>query len=193
MSIVNVTTPIETIVSLADAKAHLKVDYTDDDALITALIAVAVDWVESQIQKRLAVRQVDWTTDNLSNGMRLPLAPVVSVDALTYLTYPYGPAVVMPTANYIVAPDGQATIICKPYNLLWPWIGQGPNPVVVRFTVGGVALVSPVVLHAVKIVIANLYEYRGTAMYGRETPSVMDLTGGTLSAIDALLYAERWQ
>lgn len=193
MSIVNVTAPSETIVALADVKAHLKVDWPDDDALIGALIATATDYVEAQIQKRLAVRQVAWTTDNLVNGMRLPLAPVVSVDQIQYLIYPYGPQTIMDPSTYIVAPDGQATILTRPYYLIWPWIGQGPQPVIVKFTVGGAASVAPSVIHAIKIIVANLYEYRGSAMYSRATPSVMKLTDGEIGVIDALLYAERWQ
>jgi uncharacterized phiE125 gp8 family phage protein len=193
MAIVNVTQPSETIVTLEAVKAHLRVDYDDDDALIAALIDVAVEHVENATQRRLAVRQVDWTTDTLRNGMRLPLAPVVSVDRLTYLQYPYGPAAVMDPSFYIVAPDGQATIICKPYNLLWPWIGQGPQPVVVRFTVGGADKVSKSAIHAIKILVANLYEFRNSAQFSRDQPTVMILTGGQLNVIDALLFADRWE
>lgn len=183
---------LTTIVSVADLKKHCRVDISDDDDLIAALLGVAVDIVERKTQRSLLPRTFDWTRANLENGMRLPLAPVTQVRSLKYLTYPYGPQATLDPAQYIVAPDGQGTVIDKPYFLRWPWIGQGPNPVVVRFDAGDPAKISNAIKHAIKMIVADLYEYRTPNVLFSGSFQESKLTGGALGTVDALLMPEHW-
>lgn len=76
-------------VSLAEAKAHLRVDFSDDDTLISALIDAATAHIDGYtgILARALVTQTwrqdfcDWPGDRV---LRLPLAPVASVESVKY-------------------------------------------------------------------------------------------------------------
>lgn len=81
-----------TVVSLAEAKAHLRVDYEDEDGLITALIGAAVDWVEETCGQDFRARQ--WRIEQGSTFCRLdfPRGPVRSVEAVAVRPDPWVPA-----------------------------------------------------------------------------------------------------
>lgn len=74
-------------VTLADAKAHLRVDYTTDDALITGLITAATDYVERYTRKSLCYKTYRYTIDTFPWGpIELPRQPVPAIiaDGVTY-------------------------------------------------------------------------------------------------------------
>lgn len=79
---VRVSAPVAMPVSLAEAKAHLRVDHNDDDALITALIAAAVDHLDgwTGILGRCLVEQ-EWRQDfdAFALCLPLPLGPVIEI------------------------------------------------------------------------------------------------------------------
>ncbi len=181
------------IVSLADLKAHCRIDGVDDDALVTAYLGVAIAMVESKTQRSLLPKTYEWTTASLVNGMRIPLAPVVQVRSIKYLTFPYGPQTTLATSDYIVAPNGQGYAICKPYYLRWPWIGQGPNPVLVCFDAGDASLISDGARHAIKMIVADLFEYRTPNVLSSGSFQAPKLSDGVLSTVDALLLPDQWQ
>lgn len=77
--------------SLTQAKAHLRVETTDDDALITTLIAAARMWCEGITGTRYITQTwrvpIDW--DELEDlyeeeGIELPLRPIQSVTVKYY-------------------------------------------------------------------------------------------------------------
>lgn len=69
-------------VSLATAKAYMKVNFTDDDALITSLIKNARIWLENYTGKSYGDRQATLTIEmNAMEWYDLP-GPVQSVDAV---------------------------------------------------------------------------------------------------------------
>ncbi|MBD9372109.1 phage head-tail connector protein [Rhizobium sp. ARZ01] len=79
---VRTVAPAITPVSLAEAKQHLRVDHSDDDALITALIAAAVDHLDgwTGILGRCLVEQT-WRQDfeRFASCLPLPLGPVIGI------------------------------------------------------------------------------------------------------------------
>lgn len=84
---VRVTPPVITPVSLTDVKAQLYVDHADDDAMIGALLTAATEHFDgwTGVLGRALVEQT-WRQDFacFSDCLRLPLAPVLSVESITY-------------------------------------------------------------------------------------------------------------
>ncbi len=87
MSLILITPPAIEPVSLADAKSHLRISHTDDDAYITRIITAA----RRQIEQRLDTGLIQQTWSYFINrwpdcrAITLPLSPVIAVtDVITY-------------------------------------------------------------------------------------------------------------
>lgn len=104
---VRVTPPAITPVSLAEVKAHLRVDHDDDDAVIGGLLAAAVEYLDgwTGILGRCLVEQT-WRQDfdRACQVLPIPLAPVISITSVTYPDANGGPVLVDP-ADYALKVD----------------------------------------------------------------------------------------
>lgn len=111
-----ITGPTEPPVSLAEAKAHLRVDFTDDDTLISALVDAATAHIDGHtgILARALVTQTwrqdfcDWPGDRV---LRLPLAPVASVQSVKYFDSANTEITVSETGNYALLEDARGPYI----------------------------------------------------------------------------------
>lgn len=160
-----ITAPAETPVSLAEAKAHLRVDHDDDDALITALITAAVGHFDgwSGVLGRALVTQT-WRQDypSLSHcGLRLPLGPVASVGSITYLDTA-GVEHTLPEDQYTLVVDALGGIIMRASaNVLWPLTTCRPVAASVTFVAGSAAAAVPAPIKAaILLMIGHLYANR---------------------------------
>jgi len=70
-------------VTLTEAKAHCRVDSTDDDTLLTSLIAAATNAVGEQVGLRLGEEAWTWSIARpVSRTLYLPKAPVRAITAI---------------------------------------------------------------------------------------------------------------
>lgn len=154
-------------VSLADAKAHARVDLSVDDTLLTAMILAAKDKIEELTGRKFITQTWIWTFDAFPSTDRLllPLARVSSVPSIV-TTDRTGATALFDSSKYIADVINEpAQIVLKAGNT-WPAPAdqlQEVNGVTLTFVVGYGAAGSNVpesILLAIKILAAHYYENR---------------------------------
>jgi uncharacterized phiE125 gp8 family phage protein len=104
-----ISPPTISPISRDEAKQFLRVDGTDDDALITTLVDAAVaglDGERGELGRALLAQTWRLERDCFPRGaLELPLPPTISVDAVSYVDTT-GAAVTMAPADYVVTGAG---------------------------------------------------------------------------------------
>ncbi|MEI9989915.1 MAG: head-tail connector protein [Rhizomicrobium sp.] len=161
------TPPALEPVTLAEAKAHLKVDTADDDALITAMITAARARAEWHTGRALIAQA--WTLHldcwPASGTIEIPLPPLQSVVSVTSYARDDSAAVLSPSLYTVDAASAPARLALKtgappPTNL------RNVNALAIAFTAGYGAAASDVpglLKEAILELVAFLYENRGEA------------------------------
>lgn len=171
-SLTQTSPPASTPVTLAEAKTHLRVDTSDDDALITAQIEAATRWVEEYTGRQLVDATWKLTLDTWPVGDEIQLArpPVGSVTSIVY-TKSDGTTDTMPSADYFLdnADDYGPHRVVLSDGKSWPSEQLRPAAAVaVTYTAGYGAAgdVPDQFKTAVKTVVGTLYEHRETEVVG---------------------------
>lgn len=170
---VRTVAPADTPVSLGEAKAHLRVEYNDEDPIITALIEAATAHLDgwTGIMGRCLVTQT-WRADYAGfDDLRLPLWPVASVTSLTYRDATDTVATIN-AANYQVATDHQGAFIVAAPGFSWPVLSERLAPVSITAVYGDdVANVPGAIRAALLMMIGDLYVNREGAVSDRLRPN----------------------
>lgn len=89
---VSVITPPGEVVSLDEAKKHLRVDFDEDDDYISGLVAAALAWLngpEGWLGRALGVQTLEMVTDGFADGCRawidLPYPPLIDIVSVKYI------------------------------------------------------------------------------------------------------------
>lgn len=163
-----ITGPTEPPVSLAEAKAHLRVDFTDDDTLISALVDAATAHIDGYtgILARALVTQTwrqdfcDWPGDRV---LRLPLAPVVSVQSVKYFDAANAEITVDAIGNYALLEDARGPYIKFTSDFAAPALyDERDDRIKVTFVAGygDPSDVPAAIRAAVLLIVGDLYKNR---------------------------------
>jgi uncharacterized phiE125 gp8 family phage protein len=135
-NIVIATAPADEPLTLAEVKAWLKVDGSDEDALLTALITAARASAEKYMQAALLEQRIiEIFSDFERNGIRLSLWPLVSVEAVKYKDTG-GNALTLDASFYGVDTSARPGLVYRKENALWPMLEIAPDAVTVEYTAG---------------------------------------------------------
>lgn len=205
MPIQRITDPIVEPISLADAKKQCKVEFTDDDDLILALISAARDYAENITERSLCPQTWLMTLDSFpgpslmgapfgraysipKHAIVLSRPPVQSITSITYLDTS-ATIQTMPPADYIDPTNGGmqrvdgVTRVTPVFGQIWPINQPQIGSVQVTYVTGypNPAAVPPGIRAWLKLRIAALYENREEVVVGTR------ITVSELPYVDGLL------
>jgi len=134
----------------------LNVFHEDDDTLIEAIIASAVDHVEKYTATAVAVQTIEAKCDSFSDFAHVPVAPLTGV-AIAYVDTD-GASQTIAGADYELRADGLQVSIVPTYGKQWPAKRLGS-----RITVtaqAGYEDIPSAIRHAILLWVADAYERR---------------------------------
>lgn len=191
MTVLLITPPAVEPVSLADAKAHLRLETTTEDDYVSALIVAARLHVETAI-RRVLVDQTwrvyldAWPRDGV---VELPVGPVRSIASITVYDADGHPNLLSSVAWRLDSASQPARLAL---------LGTGPTPgrvlngieidLVAGFGPSGISVPQPLKL-AIMTLVSRWYENREGARYGVVPASVSDQVESLVAPYRALRLA----
>jgi uncharacterized phiE125 gp8 family phage protein len=167
-SLKRTTGPVVEPVSLADAKAHCRVDASADDALMQGYITTAREWVEDYIDRALVTQQLVMKLDAFPPEIELPRPPMIASGTatavtITYVTGEAGGTATLAASEYRIDRDSTPGAIRTLYAGSWPSHLIDQNAVTVTWWAGygDPTTVPQRVKSAILMCVHELYEKRG--------------------------------
>ena len=164
--------------SLIEAKAHLRVDFSDDDLLITSLISAARQAAETLTGRQIVTARWKLILDCFpgpslmgvpaglpfslpGHAVLLPKCPVQSVFAIQYLDMSSSTQI-MPSTDYTVDIACEPARITPVFGKIWPICLPQIGAVAITFDAGfGAAAAVPEGLKSwIKLRVGSLYAHR---------------------------------
>jgi uncharacterized phiE125 gp8 family phage protein len=154
-------TAIAPIISLADAKAHLRVLHDDDNGYISGLIETAGDWLfgeNSWLGRPAPASEWELTLCEFPAGrLDIPKPPLVSVDGVFYM--PSDGGAEQELTGFRTLGESGSGYILPAKDLEWPETDSEPESVRIEFT-AGYALLPASIKRAALLLIGHWYENR---------------------------------
>ncbi len=182
-------------VTLAEAKAHLRVDFDDDNDLIEAYIEAAVDFVDGYggyLGRALIDQTWDYYLDAFpgTDPIEIPLPPLIEVIGVFYQS---GGEQEFSSSSYTVDPTGEPGRISLLSGGSWPTAETVSNAVRIRFRAGyldqgvspPVESVPGTIKAAILLHIGDLYANRETVVVGQTITKIP-------RSVDALLSRHKY-
>lgn len=126
-------------ITLTEAKAHLRIDLTDDDTLVTRLIAAAREYCETATNRTLVTTTFQDSFDYLPGTEQyLRRLPLCYINSVTY-TDTAGATQTVSSSLYEAVTDWEPGLLRQAYNTVWPSSERGhPGDVKVSYVAGHV-------------------------------------------------------
>lgn len=178
-------------VSLVEAKAHLRVDHSDDDTMIASLIAASAAHLDGWggiLGRALITQTWQQKFPFFPSGLviGLALAPVQSIDSITYFDGDNAQQT-LATSVYTVLNDELGPFVTLQANQSWPGTYPREDAVTVTYVAGygdAGSDVPAAIRHAMLLMIGHWYENREGVVVGTNS-------GKLPLAVEALLVPYR--
>jgi uncharacterized phiE125 gp8 family phage protein len=170
MSAIKVYTAATTYpVTLAEAKLHLRVDGTDEDTLINALIAAATQQAENYTWRTLMTTVYEYIADSFSKQIELDTFPIATIDSIKY--YDLNNVQQTLIVSAYESNLNECPVLIRPKeNYYWPDTIIRFDAVTVRFTAGyaSAAAVPAAIKQAILMIVGHLYANREDVVTGTQ-------------------------
>lgn len=191
-SLTRTTAPAVEPVTVAEAKAHLRVDTSDDDTYIGTLVTAARQWVEEYLDRSLVNTQWTMRLDSFPYEIELPRPPIATSGTTTAVsvTYTLGSeaTATLSTASYRVDRNSTPGVVRQLRSGTWPANLDDYNAVTVTWWAGYGASGSSVpaaIRHAILMLVGHWYEFRSSVLTGSISKEIE-------FGVKALLDSQRW-
>lgn len=162
--------PATTPITLAEVKAQLRVEHTDDDTLLTRLIAVAVAYTDvtgALGHAMISQKWGQWVDSTPPQSVKLILGPVIQVNAVKYYDTD-GDLQTDTLSNYQVTGTSFASYVEPAEGFDWPVTQERADAIRIEYTIGyGEATtdIPDTLRHALMLLVGHWYDNReNTAM-----------------------------
>lgn len=161
------TPPVVEPLSLADFKAHARIDYNHEDGKITSYIAAARDMLERDTRRAFCSQTRTIRMDYLPAYIVLDRCPVQSITSITY----YDSANALQTLSASVYESdlyAEPAIIRPAFGQTWPTTYDRINAVSVAFVAGyaSLSLIPETAKQAIRMLAAHWYESAESVLIG---------------------------
>lgn len=188
------TAPTTTAVTLQEAKAHLNVSTTHDDALIISQIKAATDTLEARSRRCFVTQTRITKADDFSdkryvrNGRLYPeRSPLKSVTSLKYVAT-NGTTTTIASTDYIVSTGDNPGYVACAYEASWPSVLPQPNSVILTYVAGHSTVSGGVperCKQAVKFLVGHWYRNREAVITSGAISKEIEWT------LDAIMESEQ--
>jgi uncharacterized phiE125 gp8 family phage protein len=126
-------------ISLAEAKAQLRVTDTSNDVLIKALIPAATNFVQSLVQRVFVSQTLEWVLPCWRDELCIPVAPVTKdgIASIKYVDWVTQSQHTLDPSLYVVQTRGDSVAVFPKFGAIWPPVFSfSPEPIVIQFDAG---------------------------------------------------------
>jgi len=169
MALKLITAATALAVTLVEAKAHCRVDSSDDDTLITAMITAATEAAEQATGRAIMAQTWELTLDAFPAALELTHVPVDSITSVAYVDL-NGADQTLSALLYSLdnADDFGPAYVVPAYDTEWPDTRDQINAVKVRYVAGyaNAAAVPESIKSWIKLQVGAMYENRESETVG---------------------------
>lgn len=151
------------VVTLLEAKAHLRVLDSDDDVYIQDLVNVAEAQAEEITSRYLSEKSDLFELEELKEVFELPKSPLVAVDSIEYYSERLGSYTVLDTSLYKVSTTSSLAKVKLDLNV--DYIVDVFFPLKVTYRAGYAVLPAPI-KQWILLRVATMYENREEIVVG---------------------------
>ena len=174
---VSVVTPPDPVVTLGEAKEHLRVLSDDEDRLIEGMVAAAtghIDGPQGWLGRCLGVQTLEAFLPSFGCvSIGLPYPPAVAVTEIGYVDG-QGAQVVSSTSSY----ELRGNLVRPAWPNIWPqaaWRGADGETVRIRYT-AGYEQIPAAIRSAILLMVGDLWTFRQSATLGSAAEVPMSTT-----------------
>lgn len=169
------------VMTTADAKLHLRVDHSEEDALIDSMVSAATKDAEHLMRRAVMPQKWLVSLDQFPVGCQtrigarlfaiyLPMPPVTAIDSVTYIDSAGATTVLASTEYQLSNTDDSRNCVVPAYGKSWPSARYQADAVQVVFSTGyaNAAAVPAPIKAWIALRLGALYENRAAWTQGTQ-------------------------
>jgi uncharacterized phiE125 gp8 family phage protein len=171
-----ISAPAELPVSMAEAKAWMRIDHDEENLVISSVLAAATSWVEAQACRALVTRTYQLILDAFPDdggAISLPMPRTIAVTNVKYRDAAGVLQSIDPATLQLDSVSEPGALHPAP-NGVWPAVEDGRvNPIEIEYTAGygAAAAVDARAKQAVQLLAAHWFENREALLWHGRLPS----------------------